>query len=110
VDLLLTNRRVTAAEALGMGLVSRVVEPERLHEEAVRTAGELARGATEAYGTTRRLVGRALTAGLDEHLDAEARLLAEAAVSAEGREGVAAFLGGRRPDFAGPGPARPDAG
>ncbi|QUC60135.1 enoyl-CoA hydratase/isomerase family protein [Streptomyces sp. A2-16] len=110
VDLLLTNRRVTAAEALGMGLVSRVVEPERLHEEAVRTAGALARGATEAYGTTRRLVGRALTAGLDEHLDAEARLLAEAAVSAEGREGVAAFLGGRRPDFAGPGRARPDSG
>jgi 2-(1,2-epoxy-1,2-dihydrophenyl)acetyl-CoA isomerase len=101
LDLLLTNRRVGAAEALQMGLVSRVVPPERLHEEAVRTAGALARGATAAYGVTRRLVGRALSAGLDEHLDAEARQLAAAAVSTEGREGLAAFLKGRRPDFAG---------
>ncbi|NNN29346.1 enoyl-CoA hydratase [Streptomyces sp. S3(2020)] len=99
VDLLLTNRRVPAAEALDMGLVSRVVAPERLDEEALRVAGALARGATGAYGVTRRLVGQALLAGLDEHLDAEARHLAAAAVSAEGREGVAAFLAGRRADF-----------
>ncbi|MEU6378865.1 enoyl-CoA hydratase-related protein [Streptomyces sp. NPDC046909] len=114
VDLLLTNRRVPAAEALGMGLVSRVVAPERLNEEAVRVAGALARGATGAYGVTRRLVGQALCAGLDEHLDAEARHLAAAAVSGEGREGVAAFLVGRRPDFvrsrsAGHGGAGPEA-
>ncbi|MEU6260764.1 enoyl-CoA hydratase-related protein [Streptomyces sp. NPDC047043] len=99
VDLLLTNRRVPAAEALQMGLVSRVVAPERLNEEAVQTAGTLARGATAAYGATRRLVGRALSADLDQHLAAEARQLAAAAVSAEGREGVAAFLAGRRPEF-----------
>ncbi|MFJ9381484.1 enoyl-CoA hydratase/isomerase family protein [Streptomyces sp. NPDC101455] len=99
LDLLLTNRRVSADEALGMGLVSRIVAPELLDEEAVRAAGALARGATGAYGATRRLVGRALLAGLDEHLDAEARQLAVAAVSAEGREGVAAFVAGRPPRF-----------
>ncbi|MFH9552143.1 enoyl-CoA hydratase/isomerase family protein [Streptomyces sp. NPDC051445] len=100
LDLLLTNRRVPAAEALQMGLVSRVVTPERLYGEAVGTAGALARGATGAYGATRRLVGRAPAAGLDEQLDAEARQLVAAAGSAEGREGVAAFLAGRPPDFA----------
>jgi 2-(1,2-epoxy-1,2-dihydrophenyl)acetyl-CoA isomerase len=104
LDLLLTNRRVPAAEALEMGLVSRVVAAERLYEEAVEVAGALARGATGAYGATRRLVGRALSAGLDEHLDAEARHLAAAAMSAEGREGVTAFLAGRRPDFTRPDP------
>ncbi|MEV8547611.1 enoyl-CoA hydratase-related protein [Streptomyces sp. NPDC051572] len=101
MDLLLTNRRVTAAEALGMGLVSRVVDPERLNDEATRVAGALARGATGAYSATRRLVDRALTADLHEHLDEEARQLAAAAVAGEGREGVAAFLARRRPDFAG---------
>ncbi|MCT9079989.1 enoyl-CoA hydratase-related protein [Streptomyces fulvoviolaceus] len=100
MDLLLTNRRISAVEALEMGLVSRVAEPERLQEEAADTARALARGATGAYGVTRRLVAGALSTGLHEHLDAEARLLAAAAVSAEGREGVAAFLAKRRPDFA----------
>jgi len=101
LDLLLTNRRVPAAEALEIGLVSRVVTPERLNEEAVRVAGALARGATGAFGATRRLVARSLSAGLAEHLDTEARQLAAAAVSGEGREGVAAFLAGRRADFSG---------
>ncbi|MER6081023.1 enoyl-CoA hydratase-related protein [Streptomyces sp. NPDC001833] len=99
LDLLLTNRRVSAAEALEIGLVSRVVAPERLRQEAEDAARTLARGATEAYGVTRRLVAGAFSAGLDEQLDAEARRLAAAAVSGEGREGMAAFLGRRRPDF-----------
>jgi 2-(1,2-epoxy-1,2-dihydrophenyl)acetyl-CoA isomerase len=99
MDLLLTNRRIPAAEALEMGLVSRLVAPERLAEEAAEAAGALARGATGAYGATRRLVAGALSAEFGEHLDAEARQLAAAAVSAEGREGVAAFLARRRPDF-----------
>ncbi|MFC8428217.1 enoyl-CoA hydratase/isomerase family protein [Streptomyces sp. NPDC057253] len=98
-DLLLTNRRVTAAEALEMGLVSRIVAPERLKEEAVGIAGALARGATAVYGATRRLLDRALSVDLDDHLDLEARQLTAAAGAAEGREGVAAFLAGRRPDF-----------
>lgn len=102
LDLLLTNRRVGAAEALEMGLVSRLVPPEHLYEEAERTAGALARGATAAYGATRRLVGGALGADFADHLDTEARHLVAAAVSTEGREGVAAFLQGRRPDFPGP--------
>ncbi|MET9911174.1 enoyl-CoA hydratase-related protein [Streptomyces sp. NPDC006476] len=99
LDLLLTNRRVTSEEALRLGLVGRVVAPERLTEEAVGTARALARGATSAYGVTRRLVTRALSADLAEHLDEESRHLAAAAASAEGREGVTAFLAGRRPDF-----------
>ncbi|MGY6026433.1 enoyl-CoA hydratase/isomerase family protein [Streptomyces spinosirectus] len=106
-DLLLTNRRVTAAEALQMGLVTRVVAREQLIEQAVRTARTLAHGATAAYGSTRRLLRQALITDFGEHLDTEARHLAAAAVSAEGREGVAAFLAGRRPDFAGRGPAPP---
>lgn len=99
MDLLLTNRRVTAAEACEMGLVSRVVAPERLNEEAVQVARALARGATGAYGATRRLVDRALSSDFAAHLDLEARQLAHAAASAEGREGVTAFVERRRPDF-----------
>ncbi|MFJ9179253.1 enoyl-CoA hydratase-related protein [Streptomyces sp. NPDC102360] len=99
LDLLLTNRRTPAAEAAALGLVSRVVPAAHLPEEAAHTAETLRRGATAAFGATRRLVADALTSPLGPHLDREARALAAAAASEEGREGVAAFLGKRAPDF-----------
>ncbi|GHC98424.1 enoyl-CoA hydratase [Streptomyces violarus] len=99
LDLLLTNRRIPAAEAAAIGLVSRTVAPDRLSAEAERAAEALRRGPTTAFGATRRLVAAGLTADLGPHLDREAGALAAAAVSDTGREGVAAFLGKRAPDF-----------
>ncbi|WP_257232531.1 enoyl-CoA hydratase/isomerase family protein [Streptomyces sp. Rer75] len=99
LDLLLTNRRITGAEAADIGLVSRVVAPARLTAEAARTAEALRRGPTAAFGATRRLVAAGLTADLGPHLDREARAIAAAAASDAGQEGVAAFLGKRAPDF-----------
>lgn len=99
LDLLLTNRRIPAAEAADIGLVSRVVAQDRLAAEAARTAETLRGGPTAAFGATRRLVAAGLTADLGPHLDREARALAAAVASEEGREGVAAFLGKRAPDF-----------
>jgi 2-(1,2-epoxy-1,2-dihydrophenyl)acetyl-CoA isomerase len=99
LDLLLTNRRISAPEAVDMGLVTRVVEPERLPDEAERVARALAEGAIGAIGATRRLVVAGLSDGLDAHLDREARSLAAAATSPEGVEGVVAFLGKRPPTF-----------
>jgi 2-(1,2-epoxy-1,2-dihydrophenyl)acetyl-CoA isomerase len=99
LDLLLTNRRISAHEAADLGLVSRVVDPGQLSGEADRLAAALAGGATGAIGATRRLVAAGLSNELDAHLDREARCLAEAAVSADGREGVTAFLEKRPPRF-----------
>ncbi|WP_234357086.1 enoyl-CoA hydratase/isomerase family protein [Streptomyces sp. NBRC 110028] len=99
LDLLLTNRRVAAAEAADIGLVTGVVAPAELATEAARTAEALRRGPTAAFGATRRLVADGLTADLGPHLDREARAIAAAAASGTGREGVAAFLGKRAPDF-----------
>ncbi|MFC4503938.1 MULTISPECIES: enoyl-CoA hydratase/isomerase family protein [Streptomyces] len=99
LDLLLTNRRVPAAEAAAIGLVSQVVPTGRLASEAARTAGALCHGPTAAFGATRRLVAAGLTSDLTTHLDREARALAAAASSEAGREGVAAFFEKRAPDF-----------
>ncbi|MEW2626139.1 enoyl-CoA hydratase-related protein [Streptomyces sp. NPDC048106] len=99
LDLLLTNRRVPAEEASRIGLVTRTVAPELLADEAARTAEALRRGPTAALGVTRRLVATGLISDLGPHLDREARALATAATSAEGGEGVAAFLGKRPPEF-----------
>lgn len=99
VELLLTNRRVPAAEAATIGLVNRVVPSGELAAEAQRTVEALRRGPTAAFGVTRRLVASGQTADLTRHLDDEAGALAAAAASDEGREGVAAFLDKRVPDF-----------
>ncbi|MFG1682713.1 enoyl-CoA hydratase/isomerase family protein [Nonomuraea sp. NPDC049269] len=104
LELLLTNRRISAREAADMGLVTSVVAAERLPEEARRVATALTLGATRALGATRRLVSAALSGDLDPHLDREARSLAETAASPEGVEGVAAFLGKRPPRFSFPHP------
>jgi len=95
LDLLLTNRRLTAAEAQAAGLVSRVTAdaPGVAADLAARLAG----GATGAFGATKRLVRR--SASFDDQLDAEAEALAGAAVSPDGREGVRAFLAKRPPRY-----------
>jgi 2-(1,2-epoxy-1,2-dihydrophenyl)acetyl-CoA isomerase len=90
LDLLLTNRRLTAAEALSAGLVTSVVP------DAEPAATALAARLTGvASGVTKRLVRQGLSASFDRQLDDEARAIAEAAVSPSGRDGVAAFLGKR---------------
>ncbi|GAA4691620.1 enoyl-CoA hydratase/isomerase family protein [Phytohabitans rumicis] len=96
LDLLLTNRRLGAREAAEIGLVSRVVALSLLDGEVERVAAALATGATAAFGATRRLVAAGLSADLDAHLDREAEALAAAAISPEGRAGVAAFLNRRK--------------
>lgn len=99
LDLLLTNRRIDAREAAEIGLVSRVVDAGQLAGEVDRLAVGLAAGATAALGATRRLVAAGLSAERGPHLDREAEALAAAAVSAEGQEGVAAFLAKRPARF-----------
>lgn len=99
-ELCLRNRRLTAEEAAAMGLVTRVVEGD-LMDEAMAVARDLARSATPALGVTRRLLLDSATASLETQLDAESRGIASLARTAQGKEGVAAFIEKRAADFTG---------
>ncbi len=99
VDLLLTNGTLTAAEAHECGLVGRLAEDAELTTAAVQLAHQVAAGPVRAMVRTRALVHRAMTATLEDQLAEEARLITESAGDAEGREGVAAFVGKRPADF-----------
>lgn len=98
-ELMFTNRTVSAEEALSLGMVTRIVESESISQDARVLAQELASGPTGAYGKLRNLLLRSSDSSLESQLEEESRALAEASRTAHGREGVAAFIAKRKPDF-----------
>ena len=96
-----SNRKLSAAEAHAWGLVSAVVEADRLAAEAAELAGAYAQAPTHGIALTKRLFDHAENATLEEQLELEAELQSEAARTEDFREGVAAFLEKRPPRFSG---------
>jgi 2-(1,2-epoxy-1,2-dihydrophenyl)acetyl-CoA isomerase len=99
MELLLLNRTLTAAEALSWGLVNEVAADEALLERALQIAEQLAQGASQAYGATKRLIAHSL-GGIESQMVLESETIARHAVGPEGSEGISAFLEKRRPQFA----------
>jgi 2-(1,2-epoxy-1,2-dihydrophenyl)acetyl-CoA isomerase len=98
---LASGRKLTAAEAHAWGLVSEVVEQDALSARAAEVAARFAAMTTRGVGMTKRLLDHALNATLDEQLEREAQLQTAATQTADFREGVAAFLEKRPPQFRG---------
>jgi enoyl-CoA hydratase len=101
MDMVLTGRRLTAAEALAAGLVARVVPAERWLVEAQAVAAEIAAKAPLAQRLASESVDRAFETPLTLGLDYERRSLELALASEDAREGLAAFLEKREPRFEG---------
>lgn len=99
LELILTGEPVSAAEALRLGLVDRVVPAAALLAEADTLVGRLAVPSAQAQAAALDAVRRGLDLPLDEALKHETRRFAQAAASDDGREGMAAFLAKRPPKF-----------
>jgi 2-(1,2-epoxy-1,2-dihydrophenyl)acetyl-CoA isomerase len=101
MELLLTDRTLSAQEALEWGLVNRVVPAQDLAAEARKLAEQLARGPTRAYAGIKKLLQMAPNDSLESQMERETRFIAETSASADGLEGVRAFVEKRRPNFTG---------
>lgn len=100
-EMCLTGDRVGAPRLHASGLVNRVVAPGKVLEAAVEWAGDLALGPARSMARVKTLCRAAQDAILDAQLDREEDLMIAAQTDAESREGIAAFLEKRRPDYAG---------
>jgi 2-(1,2-epoxy-1,2-dihydrophenyl)acetyl-CoA isomerase len=96
-----SNRRLTAAEAHAWGVVSEVVKADALQARAAELAATYAALPTRGIGMTKRLFDHADNATLEEQLEMEAQLQAAATQTEDFREGVAAVLEKRAPQFKG---------
>src|SRR5262249_6055773 len=101
LDLLLTGDVVEADEALRLGLVTRMLAPERATEEALAFAQRIAAGPPRVQAWIKRAVYGALDGTLDDALAVEKRGQLELLGTRDFLEGVSAFLEKREPRFSG---------
>jgi enoyl-CoA hydratase len=99
MDLVLTGRMMDAVEAERAGLVSRVVSAERLLDEALAVAGQLAAYSLPAVMMAKEAINRAYEAPLGEGLLFERRLFHSLFATVDQKEGMAAFVEKRKPAF-----------
>jgi enoyl-CoA hydratase/carnithine racemase len=101
LDLMVTGRTVSPAEALELGIVNCVFGADELRERTLEYARALATGATKAIANIKLAVHEGLALGLEQGLAREQELIAELFRSEDGREGIAAFSEKRTPVFSG---------
>src|SRR4051812_37635737 len=98
-QLMLTNRTLTAPEALDWGMVTEVVPGAELAARTEALAQAMASTARPSNSAVKKLLLATYRSGIEEQMELEGRLIAECARSADGAEGIAAFLGKRKPEF-----------
>ncbi len=100
-ELALTNRRLTAQEALEWGLVNQIVPADEVLTTAQALAKQLAQGPTLAYGKATQMMRESLESSFETQLEVEAQNIAAITKTADAQEGVNSFLEKRKPVFKG---------
>lgn len=96
-----TGRSISAEEAERIGLVNQVVENDQLESHVTQLAQKFAHAPTKTIGLIKQMLNNSEQMSLEEVLELEAKVQDEAAVTADHREGIQAFLEKRKPVFTG---------
>lgn len=99
LELMMTNRRLSAAEALDWGIVNQVVPDEEVANASEKLAAKLAAGPTAAFGITKQIV--LAEESFEAQMELETRGIADAARTEDAKGAIQAFLKKERPTFLG---------
>ncbi len=100
-ELILTNRVLSANEALDWGLINKVVDFKDLKDEANNLAKKLASGPTLAFGKLKNLVNNSFLDSLEGQMEYEARMISDSAKTKDGMNGIDAFVNKKQVTFRG---------
>lgn len=93
--------KVSAEEAERIGMIYKYVPPEEFENTIDSIAAKMANLPTKALGLIKKTFNKSLTNNLSDQLELESKNQIEAAGSEDYAEGVAAFIGKRKPEFKG---------
>lgn len=100
-ELYYLSERVSADEALQLGLTNWVCEPDELTDKTREIAGRLAKGPTVAFRYMKENLNRAVSGDVDDCLDLEATHHIHTGQTEDHREAAKAFVEKREPEFKG---------
>jgi len=100
-EIILTNRRLTAKEAVAWGLINKCVPDDDMSQEVESAVKYFAKGPSGSFGKIKQLLTSCFTETLETQMEMEARGISDMARTRDGKEGVEAFIQKRKPDFCG---------
>lgn len=100
-ELIFTNRKLSAHEAMEWGLVTEVVADEILSDRAMEVAQQLASGPTQAYAGVKKLLRSSMQQSLEAQMADESESIARMGATEDARGGIASFLAKQTPTFEG---------
>jgi enoyl-CoA hydratase len=101
MEVILNDRRLTAQEAYQFGMVNRVVPASDYLDEALKLAGEIASRAPLAVRAAKKMINEAYERTLADGLDEEKRTFYNLFATEDQKEGMAAFVEKRKPNWTG---------
>jgi 2-(1,2-epoxy-1,2-dihydrophenyl)acetyl-CoA isomerase len=98
-ELMLLNHKLSAQQALELGLVTRVVADDSLQQQAELVAQEFVAGSKASAANVKKLLMSSFERDLETQMEIEGELVSQCASSKDGREGIQAFVDKRQPEF-----------